>query len=704
MPTNYEPLVLTIEPTYIGSAVSPTVDITETSDDVTVTITDFRGEHSYTVEKTDGAIADAEAAASNANAAAATAEAKGAQAVDIATTAAANADAKAALANTAATAANTAAGNADNAASDARAATVDTQAATSAANTATSNANAATSAANTAAQNADAKAALANTAASNADAKATLANTAASNADTKATLANNAATSATSAASDASTAASSANEAAANANTAATAADTAREAIQDDLAAKADKDGYYPLLSAGTSNALLSGDSTVGTFARRVSDHDGACRIESLLGNTVVWNQLINTIDTTESDGIKTGYDSETNRFFITNVSRTTNFGSGSGRGALDINLVQGHKYLVGGTGSIGIGVSSNSGFNNTNNIGTIFTAEYNIGSIMRISSQYDFVTAHPIGDTYYFTMMLFDLTLMFGAGNEPATVEEFEARFPDAYYQYDEGSLLSVNVEGIESASVTREIPAATYFPDGMRSAGSVYDELTSDKAVTRIGSVDLGTLNWGSVAAYDTAKYLMDTADLSAVIRKSTSATTMPFIECAVYAPNTVNNVYTMTKGISVTTSGRIRVYDDAYSTSSSASAFKAAMSGVMLFYELATPTTVDIDPPINMDYLTQQGGVESIVIPTGEMSAPPTLVTVYAYDADGIVDKSQSIVAPVEGARASANYSVGSYLVHDGTLYRVTTAIATGEVINPGSNVTATTVMAEIIRLTA
>ena len=121
-------------------------------------------------------------------------------------------------------------------------------------------------------------------------------------------------------------------------------------------------------------------------------------------------------------------------------------------------------------------------------------------------------------------------------------------------------------------------------------------------------------------------------------------------------------------------------------------------------MLYYELATPTETAIEPPINMSYPVEQGGTESIVVPTGEQSAPPTLVTVYAYDADGIVDKSQSIVAPVEGARASANYSVGSYLVHGGTLYRVTTAIATGEVINPGSNVTATTVMAELIRLTA
>jgi len=64
----------------------------------------------------------------------------------------------------------------------------------------------------------------------------------------------------------------------------------------------------------------------------------------------------------------------------------------------------------------------------------------------------------------------------------------------------------------------------------------------------------------------------------------------------------------------------------------------------------------------------------------------------------------DAELSNVAPIENGKASANYSVGSYLVHAGTLYRVTTAIATGETITPGSNVTATTVMAEIIRLTA
>ena len=37
----------------------------------------------------------------------------------------------------------------------------------------------------------------------------------------------------------------------------------------------------------------------------------------------------------------------------------------------------------------------------------------------------------------------LFDLTLMFGAGNEPATVAEFEKLFPRDYYDYNAGEVI---------------------------------------------------------------------------------------------------------------------------------------------------------------------------------------------------------------------------------------------------------------------
>lgn len=50
----------------------------------------------------------------------------------------------------------------------------------------------------------------------------------------------------------------------------------------------------------------------------------------------------------------------------------------------------------------------------------------------------------------YYFSYMLFDLTKMFGAGNEPSTVEEFEAMFPEDYYEYNAGELMSAPVSEV--------------------------------------------------------------------------------------------------------------------------------------------------------------------------------------------------------------------------------------------------------------
>lgn len=46
--------------------------------------------------------------------------------------------------------------------------------------------------------------------------------------------------------------------------------------------------------------------------------------------------------------------------------------------------------------------------------------------------------------------IQLFDLTQMLGSGNEPSTVEEFEAMFPADYYPYNEGELLSMGVNEV--------------------------------------------------------------------------------------------------------------------------------------------------------------------------------------------------------------------------------------------------------------
>lgn len=51
---------------------------------------------------------------------------------------------------------------------------------------------------------------------------------------------------------------------------------------------------------------------------------------------------------------------------------------------------------------------------------------------------------------TYKFTLQLFDLTAMFGSGNEPASVEEFEKMFPADYYPYNAGEIVSAGTTEI--------------------------------------------------------------------------------------------------------------------------------------------------------------------------------------------------------------------------------------------------------------
>ena len=46
--------------------------------------------------------------------------------------------------------------------------------------------------------------------------------------------------------------------------------------------------------------------------------------------------------------------------------------------------------------------------------------------------------------------IQIFDLTQMFGAGNEPASVEEFEKIFPADYYPYNAGEIISAGTESV--------------------------------------------------------------------------------------------------------------------------------------------------------------------------------------------------------------------------------------------------------------
>ena len=135
---------------------------------------------------------------------------------------------------------------------------------------------------------------------------------------------------------------------------------------------------------------------------------------------------------------------------------------------------------------------------------------------------------------------------------------------------------------------SSTLSLPISTYFPTGMKSAGSVYDELTPTKAITRIGAVDMGTLNWSYVAA--DRRFIAIVSDA----KSSSGLTVLENIVSAKYENATWENILTQAKDKIIalhytSNNSYVAVIDNDYTD---AVAFKSAMSGIYLYYELATP----------------------------------------------------------------------------------------------------------------
>lgn len=217
------------------------------------------------------------------------------------------------------------------------------------------------------------------------------------------------------------------------------------------------------------------------------------------------------------------------------------------------------------------------------------------------------------------FKPQLFDLTQMFGAGNEPATPAEFWQRVPEKLYGYDPNDYKSAN------------IPSSKYFPDGMRSAGSAYDEINflSQKAIKRIGVVDLGTLNW----SYSTSHTAFQTNDLDTEIKFPATSSDAANLICTKYSAESYTSgwVGTIDKccGTTFATGAKwFWIRDTAYTD---AAAFKAAMSGVMLYYELATPVETAITPPLQA--LSTYKGFTSFSAPNSLTQNGPLSVTYYA-----------------------------------------------------------------------
>lgn len=158
------------------------------------------------------------------------------------------------------------------------------------------------------------------------------------------------------------------------------------------------------------------------------------------------------------------------------------------------------------------------------------------------------------------------------------------------------------------------------TVFPDGMKSAGSVHDEILMENgklyAIKRVGSVDLGTLTWSKFQQGETIVYFQATnipndmpINNGSAIIPAKNVKYRQFLH-SWYGYEFPDRGYVLyiTNSLNL-----IRVKDSSYTD---AATFKSAMSGVILYYELATPQRYELNPlqnPFIFEWFGIKDGVE-------------------------------------------------------------------------------------------
>lgn len=203
------------------------------------------------------------------------------------------------------------------------------------------------------------------------------------------------------------------------------------------------------------------------TYRESPTTIDGKALIEKIKGNTIVWNQMVQEVSSTYWEQVSNIASSSfangeckftaSARYGYVALKSSAKFAIPTGHKALmlvDAKAPVGSKFIVGygpsasftATGIAKNNVGGTGSYETISILGT-WSGTYNKYSALVMDN-----STSNWSEIAFKNVMLFDLTAMFGSGNEPSTVEEFTSLFPLPYYQYEQGKLLSFNGEGIKT------------------------------------------------------------------------------------------------------------------------------------------------------------------------------------------------------------------------------------------------------------
>lgn len=212
--------------------------------------------------------------------------------------------------------------------------------------------------------------------------------------------------------------------------------------------------------------------------------------VNAIGGRTITYNQMFdyNKTATQEVEGVT-----------FTNNNDGSYTASGTSTGVAFISksyeFKKGHVYLNRSLTTAGSSTTYKSYITGTDMFDSAtYQTDYGKGAINKaLKDGYAyFVPLYVIeGNTVQglkIVPQLFDLTKMFGSGNEPSTVAEFEAMFTEDYYPYNEGTLMSMGTK--EVVNVGKNMFKCEHF--SATGLGGTYKPSLNNSYGTSIDSIE--------------------------------------------------------------------------------------------------------------------------------------------------------------------------------------------------------------------
>lgn len=436
-------------------------------------------------------------------------------------------------------------------------------------------------------------------------------------------------------------------------------------------------DGYYESMRVGSADNLTSkGDATEEVIMSRKAGgnnqiEDGSASIKRIKGYSVVKNQIQRCYYGDKKNGLTLSPGNDGKVIISGTVSIDFNDTELRLYSITGSKLLANHKYLA-------------MNYFTDEAIRELYL--YKVVNNLRLFADGIFVANADGNANSYISLkvtagekinieiqpMLIDLTQMFGIGNEPATPEDFAKRLGYSsiddvpYIPYNEGEIVSSFAEGIKTTDTEGKVSERKwsetlkkYFPDGLKSAGSAYDEITPTKAVKRTHLVRLSRLSWSYNAERQWFK-----ADLPQDKKAKplpNNQTAGANVICQYYTPipygtafyNVVQSLG-YDKSFALGNDSELVIIDSSFN--GDLSLFKKSIDNKSIIYEAKDIEETTYDE-LNLTEQVSEGGTEEAIITEGKTSTPLRADIVYPIDAYNTIKANKTNIGTLSSLNTTS-----------------------------------------------